>query len=510
MSEVHRRIRSVEASGLAIGPSCAAAMTGERQRPRAGALSRWVRPGRSLARAASPVLATTSLLACFAAPSAGAAAASPSTAGWGIPQSYLGLINSPKLNDLNTTSTCHAGATQLTYWSWVEGINRSVNLYNLTHSNVCIDWVNIAGSNSQTKETAALSTGSGAPDIMQIQDSNFSNFLATAGDKFVNLAQYGAMSLKSAYPAWAWDQFDYGGKVYSIPQDSGPMGIMYNATLFAKYHLSVPTTWAQFATEAAQLHKAHPTEYLLNLPPYYTLQTLFWAQSTTPPTIWQGGRAITIDYDTPSAKQAADYWQKLFAGGDLYNNQNSNAIFKADASGQILAQLAEPYSPSFFESLAGKTVGQWRVALLPQWVAGQDLQVNDGGADVAVTVYSHHKADAAAFDFWLNSSEASWYLLSGNPSYLFPTPLRVLSDKSYLSQTIPLTGGQQVWKVFASMAEHVNHKYQQSPLNPETGTVFEDEFDKVLQGKGTFLQAVQASQSQTVQAAKQDGFSVST
>ena len=39
-----------------------------------------------------------------------------------------------------------------------------------------------------------------------------------------------------------------------MPSDFGPMAFYYNTKELAKYHITPPTTWAQFATDAVKLH----------------------------------------------------------------------------------------------------------------------------------------------------------------------------------------------------------------------------------------------------------------
>ena len=45
------------------------------------------------------------------------------------------------------------------------------------------------------------------------------------------------------------------------------MGLLYRKDIFDKYHLAVPTTWAQYAQEAATLHRANPKIYMTDIPP---------------------------------------------------------------------------------------------------------------------------------------------------------------------------------------------------------------------------------------------------
>src|SRR5439155_110898 len=56
-----------------------------------------------------------------------------------------------------------------------------------------------------------------------------------------------------------------GGQVWAIPQDSGPMGMLYRKDIFDKYGITVPKTWDEFAAAARKLHSAAPNVYMTNL-----------------------------------------------------------------------------------------------------------------------------------------------------------------------------------------------------------------------------------------------------
>ena len=45
----------------------------------------------------------------------------------------------------NTTSYCKAGATPITFWGWVPGIYRMVDVFNQTHPSICVDYVTKVG-----------------------------------------------------------------------------------------------------------------------------------------------------------------------------------------------------------------------------------------------------------------------------------------------------------------------------------------------------------------------------
>ncbi len=414
------------------------------------------------------------------------------------------------LNAQTTTSTCYSGATKIVFWSWVPGIYRPINLFNETHPKVCVDWVNTAayaGQKEYVKLEAAFKADSGVPDVVQITQGHLSDLILTK--HLLNLVPYGADKIKNAYVPWVWKIVSpfSNHDVYSIPQDSGPMGLLYNTSLFKKYGLAIPRTWAQFASEAAVVHKAHPGVYLANIQQLTEIQ-LFWWQTGAFPVKWQGSANLTLNYDQPAAVKAADYWQKLWSAGDLAN-LSGTAETTALTRGDVLSALAPAWYPDVYTT-PGKTTGEWSIALLPQWTAGAKDNVNDGGSTDAVTTNTKHPKQAAEFAIWLNSTKASWNLMVKPPILLFPTVKSVLAESSFADQKIPLTGSEQLEKVYGSIANTVKTDWQWSPVQQYTDTVITDDVDLVVEHKMTFAGLVQNVQKQSVAYAKSEGFTVHT
>jgi len=158
----------------------------------------------------------------------------------------------------------------------------------------------------------------------------------------------------------------------------------------------------------------------------------------------------------------------------------------------------------------GKTAGDWRVTYLPQWTAGAQDNVNDGGSTSAVTKYSKHPAQAAEFAIWLNTNKASWEMMVKPPILLFPTVESMLSDPSFLDQTISLTGPQHLEKVYANIARTVKTNWEWSPIQQYTDTEMTDDVDLVVEHKLTFEELLSKIESQSVSYAKSEGFSVTS
>src|SRR5262249_30114579 len=103
-----------------------------------------------------------------------------------------------------------------------------------------------------------------APDVVQIEFQYIPTFTIT--DSLLDLRPYGASALRDKFVDWTWGQVSGpNGEVWAVPQDTGPMGMLYREDIFARYGITVPKTWDEFAAAARRLHAANPGVYLTNL-----------------------------------------------------------------------------------------------------------------------------------------------------------------------------------------------------------------------------------------------------
>ena len=126
-----------------------------------------------------------------------------------------------------------------------------------------VNEVTSGNAGTYAKMFSALQAGN-APDLGQVEYATLPNFEHVGG--LVDLSKYGADSVKSDFVPSTWAQVSQGSAVYAFPQDIGPMGLFYRADLFKKYGLTVPTTWAQYLSDAQKVHAANPNAYIAAFP----------------------------------------------------------------------------------------------------------------------------------------------------------------------------------------------------------------------------------------------------
>jgi multiple sugar transport system substrate-binding protein len=464
-----------------------------------------IRPSRRSGRAALSRPAAAGLAGALAAALIAGCGGGAPTSGASAPGG-----GSPSASVLAGGSCRSSSATKLTFWAWVPGIGRAVDEFNKTHPSICVTLEDVgAGNPEYVKLTNALKAGSGAPDVAEVEFDELPSF--EVQHQVVNLAKYGADKYKSDFVPWAWQEVSQGGGVYAMPSDSGPMGFYYNAKELAKYHLSPPTTWAQFASEAAAVHKANPSAYLTN----FAGTDLQWimslmAQYNAFPFGYIGGSHVTINWTGPRQLAFAAYWQSMLSKHELTAVADVAAEQFADMDKGInVSWLSSAWGPSYFAPDAKSSVGQWRAAPLPQWTAGANVAANWGGSTYPVFSQSAHPQQAAEFSEWLCASQASWNIVKTPPSSLFPTYVPLLNDPAFKSLKYPPSGSSSPNEVFTAAAPQVT-TVQWPPFMTYALTQANTTFAGVVNGKVTLQQAFRTFQGQLVSYAKQQGFSVST
>jgi raffinose/stachyose/melibiose transport system substrate-binding protein len=161
-----------------------------------------------------------------------------------------------------------ASATPIVVWDIQTGSEQKSLLqeaadFNKTHPNTPVQYQWLA-SNYPTKLSVAIGAHRG-PDIFMGWGGGILKSYVDAGD-VVDLTS----ALKSD-PAWmnryrpsVLANATFNGKTYAVPyNESQPEVIIYNKTIFARYHLSVPTTWPQLVQIVKTLRSHTVTPFAL-------------------------------------------------------------------------------------------------------------------------------------------------------------------------------------------------------------------------------------------------------
>jgi multiple sugar transport system substrate-binding protein len=404
------------------------------------------------------------------------------------------------------TSGAANGQVNLTMWSWVTGIDKSVADFNKTHPAIHVNVVNVGGGPNEYNKLYTAIKANNEPDLAQIEFQLLPTFETTGS--LVNLSTYGANAIKNQFIPWTWSQVSLDNAVYAIPQDSGPLALYYRADIFQKYNLPVPTTWAQYAQDAAKLHAANPNIYLTDFPP----RDPGWFNGL----VWQAGgqmfgikgQSWKVSINNPSADKVATYWQDLLNKHLVKTEPDfADAWYHDLQTGTVATWPSAAWGAETISGNAPQTAGKWRVAPLPQWQAGQSADGNWGGSTTAVFNNTKHPREAAEFAMWLNTNQQSVAeMIKGNN--IFPAHQADLSSP-LVNGPQSFFGKQNIGALFKTESEHVDVNFQWGPTVDQVYNDFGDNFAGAVNGQNTLTSGLNSVQQSTILFMQSQGFTVS-
>jgi multiple sugar transport system substrate-binding protein len=396
--------------------------------------------------------------------------------------------------------------TTLTFWGWAPQTAPVVAAFEKAYPKVKVVYVNMQTDFTEyAKLQTALKAHSGIPDVAQFDYHALPQFVLS--NAVLNLDNYGFGSMSKTFTKIAWSQVNVLGGVYGVPQDTGPLALFYNKTIFDKYGLVVPKTWSQYVADARKLHQADPSAYIT-------------ADSGDPtvvdPLIWQaGGRPFqfkgtvgTVNLaDHGTSRFAATYGQLLkerlvFTNAPLYTPNWVTAL----KNGTIASVIFGGWGVGTLEYFVPDMAGKWRVAAIPQYTAGSNVSAQEGGSSTSVMAASNNKLAAIGFAEFFSTDHraiAAWQKNGG-----FPSQSAVVDSKAWRNTPIAEFGGQKANQILAYSENHSAPGWQYLPFNVYANSVFSDAVGPAFAGKISLKQGLLAWQKLIVAFGKKEGFTV--
>ena len=402
--------------------------------------------------------------------------------------------------------------TTLTFWTWLPNVTAEVALFQKKYPAIRVNVVNAGqGAAQYTKLRTALQANSGAPDLCQIEYQYIPTFTITKS--LLDLSPYGASAIKSKFVDWTWGQVSgANGEVWAIPQDTGPMGMLYRKDIFDAHGISVPTTWDEFADAARKLHAADPKVYLTNMSANEPAawHGLLWQAGSKPYSVSADGSTVTLGVNDAASKKVGAYWGQLAQQGVISTDPDfTDSWYTGFNKGKYATWLTAAWGPLFLSGSAQATSGKWRAAPLPQWDASSAASGNWGGSTTAVIKSTKNPIAAAMFAQFLNSDPDSAKMFA-TTQFLFPATKALLADPSFSGQGSAFYGGQQVNKLFGQISDTVSSSFQWPPFLDQDVTDWTNTVGKALADKTDVVTALGTWESQLTTYAKNQGFTVST
>ena len=393
---------------------------------------------------------------------------------------------------------------ELTFWTWSTNVQAVVDAFEEKYPKISIEVVNVGtGNDHYTKLQNAIKAGTGAPDIATVEYNVLPQFALE--ESIVDLKKFGFEEYEEDFSPAAWEAVNVGGGLYELPHNSGPMALFYNASLFERLGVAVPTTWDEYLEAARAIRLADPEAYIAaDTGDSGFTQSMIWAFGGTP--FSAEGSDVTIDLGDEGTTRFADFYQQLIDEELLAPISSwSDEWYKGLASGKIATLATGAWMAGSLASGVKEGAGQWRVAPLPTLEKGEKASAMNGGGGFAIPAQSKNQAAAAAFLRFMETGE-------GRPIWIaagqFPTMKEDLESEEFLSATNPFFGGQEINKIFAQSAADVRKGWQFLPYTGYAGTIFGDYVGKAYLGEQTLAEGLQAWGDALITYGEQQGFTV--
>lgn len=394
---------------------------------------------------------------------------------------------------------------KLVFWTWVP-LQKAVALWNRRHPDIHVELQIVPNglNGGYQKIHSSLKAGT-PPDLAQVEYHTIPEFMLVNG--LTELSRHGADELKDRYVDWQWSQGVFDGRLYAMPQASGPMGFYYRKDVFERCDAEVPRTWDEFREAAVRIKRRAPESRIAAFAPNDALWFAAFAWQRGARWIRTEGDTWIVDIDSPLSREVADFWDGLLRD-ELVSSMSDlqSGWYRAAQTGRMASWPGPHWGDALLRGNAPGTKGRWRVTTLPQWEKGEKASANQGGSATAVLQGTRHPAEAIEFAHWLNTDPESIDLLI-EAGYGWPAA-RVDVEDTALGKPDPFFGGQRYNKVFEASDSQVDTSWKWAPTANQSFEYIKDAMGRVAAGDGTLVDALAAIQSRFVDDLQAKGLKV--
>ena len=404
---------------------------------------------------------------------------------------------------------------EITVWAWEPTLTQVAKDFT-KETGIKVDLKNV-GTNTKeyTQLDNAIEAGSGAPDVAQVEYYAIPQYAIKGNLLDITDKTSG---FKDFYTPGPWASVQFGGKVYGLPMDSGPMAFFYNKEVFDKAGIKEPpTTWDEFYEDAKKIHALGDNYYITSdTGDAGFFDSMTWLAGAKPFDTSEDGNTVTINLTgDEKVKTFEDFWQKLLDEHliDTKTSGWSDEWFKGMADGTIASLITGAWMPANLANSAPDGAGKWRVAPTPT-ADGSKTNSENGGSSLAVVASSAKQDAAFKFIEYANHGDGVKTRVDGGA---FPADTKSLSDADFLAKTtvknsdgqdVDYFGGQKYNEVLADAAKNVSTDYKFLPFEVYARGKFGDFIGASYTGDQKLSVGVEAWQKDLQDYAKRQGFEV--
>ncbi|WP_049575901.1 ABC transporter substrate-binding protein [Streptomyces sp. SBT349] len=300
-----------------------------------------------------------------------------------------------------SSSTTASGATRVTLWSWMTGMDQYVAAFNAAQDDVHVELSVIAAglSGGYAQQTNAIKAHN-APDILHVEYQGLIQVLATGGLRELteDLAD-----LAEGYSPAAWRAVRPDGRTWATPMDMAPMALYYRKDLFDEHGVPVPRDWREFEAAAELVREADPGARLTTFPLNDGSFFAGMAWGAGDPWWRVEGDTWVVDVAGEGTLRTAGYWQELIAADLVGSGGTGTQDWIAGIhEGRLWGYLGAAWGVGTLKKSVPEDTGRWAVTTMPAW-GEPPANGMQGGTAFGVSAESDVPEAALTFLRWLST-----------------------------------------------------------------------------------------------------------
>ncbi|GMA32888.1 ABC transporter substrate-binding protein [Litorihabitans aurantiacus] len=362
------------------------------------------------------------------------------------------------------------GPVTLEYWAWGTTQKPLVDAWNAANPDIRVRHTDVGGGSDTAARLVTSTRAGNAPDVAQVEYQTLPAMIVAGVASDITDA---TSDIADEFAEGIWNQATFDGVTYGVPQDAGPQTLNYNAARFAELGIEVPTTWEEFAEAAEAVKAADPNAYITTFAPGEFGGFAGFAQQAGAEWWSVDGDTWTVEIDGEESRAVAEYWQDLIDRDLVLAEPLLTPEWNAALNdGRILSWPAGLWAAGVLYGVAEGMTGDWAMAPLPQWTAGESAVGFQGGSAVIVTTSSDNADAAAKFAAWIGASEEGAAIQIEQGQY----PASLPGQQLTLESDPPLLMPQQedYWEVAAAIAADTIPQISWGPNVNVASSAFQD------------------------------------
>ncbi|WP_219732702.1 ABC transporter substrate-binding protein [Leifsonia shinshuensis] len=332
----------------------------------------------------------------------------------------------------NPTSTS-TEKVQLTFWGNTQGQKDQVALWNESHPNTLVTYVQQGGDSDLTQAVQNAAKAGNAPDLFQMPRGTSVSFLVEGVTQ--DISKWFNNDDK-AFDKTAYDFVHIGKVAVGVPYATNPTFNAINAKTFAQFGYSAPKNWDEAIQQAIEMNKKGVKSF--NFPGEDPSYLRDWATQAGAQWWSSDGNKWKVGFTSSQSLAAGDLVQKV-----IDNNLDANytyiewdALMQFFSSGQLSQFTTSTWQLPVYEQNFAKSVGDWELASYPTWKDGGKLVSPSYFNAYGVSKATKHPQQAVEFARWLATNPKSVALLADTVKGAATFPV-VADSSKYIEGLLP-------------------------------------------------------------------------